>query len=116
MCLDHTTTGDGMITALMIATCVLRCGKPLYDLKQIVRKFPQALVSLRVREKRDLSEIDAVAASIRKAEAALGDRGRVLVRYSGTEPVARVMVEGETESLVDDHAQSIAQAIRAQLG
>jgi phosphoglucosamine mutase len=116
VCLDHTTTGDGMITALLIATCVLRSGKPLYDLKQVVRKFPQALISLRVREKRDFAGIDAVASSISRAESALGDRGRVLVRYSGTEPLARVMVEGESEALVDEHAQSIAQAIRAQLG
>ena len=116
VCLDHTTTGDGMITALLIATCMLRTGKPLSELKQLVRRYPQTLISLRVREKRDFAEVDAIAATIRQAESTLGDRGRVLVRYSGTEPVARVMVEGEDERLVEEHAERIAQAVRVHLG
>jgi phosphoglucosamine mutase len=78
--------------------------------------FPQALISLRVREKKDFMEINPIAASIRGAETALGDRGRVLVRYSGTEPVARVMVEGEERGAVDDHARRIASAIEQNLG
>jgi phosphoglucosamine mutase len=116
VCLDHTTTGDGIITGLLIASCMLRTNKPLSELKQIIRKFPQALISLRVREKLELMEISSIASSVREAEQTLGDRGRVLVRYSGTEPVARVMVEGEERSLVEEYARRIAQAIQSALG
>jgi phosphoglucosamine mutase len=78
--------------------------------------YPQRLINLRVRERRDLAVLPGVAETIRAAEASLGDRGRVLVRYSGTELVARVMVEGESSDIVDEHAQSIANAIRGVLG
>ena len=85
-------------------------------LKQIIKKFPQALVSLRVRDKREFADVAPIADCMRQAETALGERGRILVRYSGTEPVARVMVEGEDQSLVEQHAHQIAQAIRLHLG
>ncbi len=116
VCLDHTTTGDGLITALLVVAAMLESDKPLSELKQIVEKFPQALISLRVREKLPLADQPEIAESIRAAEAALGERGRVLVRYSGTEPVARVMVEGEDPSLVDQYAEQIAATIRSRLG
>ena len=78
--------------------------------------YPQTLINLRVRERRDLSGLAPVADAIRGAESVLGDRGRVLVRYSGTELVARVMVEGEDEGTVNEHAEAIADAIRRVLG
>ena len=116
VCLDHTTTGDGMITALLTITTMLQRKQPLSELKRIVTKFPQALISLRVREKTNLATIASVAASILGAETALGERGRVLVRYSGTEPVARVMVEGESRDIVDEWARRIAREIETHLG
>ncbi len=116
VCLGHATTGDGMVTALSILTCMKLSGRPLSELKSVLRSYPQRLISLRVRERRDLEDIPAVAAAITQAEAALGDRGRVVVRFSGTEPLARVMVEGEEEPAVEHHARRIAAAIEAALG
>jgi phosphoglucosamine mutase len=114
--LDSATTGDGMITALSIVSLVVERGLSLSVLRDCMTVYPQRLINLRVRERRDLSVLPGVAEAIRIAEASLGDRGRVLVRYSGTELLARVMVEGESSDLVDGHAESIANAIRGVLG
>jgi len=116
VCLGHSTTGDGMITALSVLTCMKLSGSPLSDLKTVLRSYPQRLISLRVRERRELETIPAVAGAIAQAEAVLGDRGRVVVRFSGTEPLARVMVEGEEDPTVEHHARRIAAAIEAALG
>jgi phosphoglucosamine mutase len=116
ICLDHTTTGDGMVTALSVLTCMKLSGKPLSDGRSLVRSFPQRLVSLRIRERRALESIPSVVGAIAEAEGALGGRGRVVVRFSGTEPLARVMVEGEEEGAVERHASRIAAAIEAALG
>ncbi len=115
VCLDHTTTGDGMITALMVITRMVEQNVQLSTLKDNFSKFPQTLISLRVKQKPDLDTVESVAEAIRGTEEALGDRGRVLVRYSGTEPVARVMVEGEDAELVESGARSIARSIEAEL-
>ena len=116
VCLDHTTTGDGMVTALSVLTCMKLTGRRLSDLKAALRSYPQRLVSLRVRERRELATIPSVVGAIAEAEGALGGRGRVVVRFSGTEPLARVMVEGEEEGAVENHARRIASAIEAALG
>lgn len=116
VCLDHTTTGDGMVTALSVLTCMKLTGRRLSDLKSALRSYPQRLVSLRVRERRELATIPSVVGAIAEAEGALGGRGRVVVRFSGTEPLARVMVEGEEEGAVENHARRIASAIEAALG
>ncbi|MBI5505606.1 MAG: phosphoglucosamine mutase [Deltaproteobacteria bacterium] len=116
VCLDHTTTGDGMVTALSVLTCMKLSGRPLSELKEVLRSYPQRLISLRVRERRELDTIPAVAGAIAQAQEVLGDRGRVVVRFSGTEPLARVMVEGEEEPAVEHHARRIAAAIEAALG
>ena len=116
VCLDHTTTGDGMITALLVVNAVLELDQPLSQLKNVFTRFPQTLINLRVREKKDILSIDAVAESIETAERTLGEKGRVLVRYSGTEPVARVMVEGEDAGAVEAQARSIAAMIEQHLG
>ncbi|RMF23293.1 MAG: phosphoglucosamine mutase, partial [Deltaproteobacteria bacterium] len=94
VCLDHTTTGDGMISALLVITTMVTRQRPLSELKQCFTRLPQVLINQRVSRKEDLSSIAAVAAAIEAAQRELGDDGRVLVRYSGTEPLARVMIEG----------------------
>ncbi|MFN2426504.1 MAG: phosphoglucosamine mutase [Candidatus Binatia bacterium] len=116
ICLDHATTGDGMVTALSVLTSMKLSGRPLSEGRSLLRSYPQRLVSLRVKERRALSSIPSVVGAIAEAEGALGGRGRVVVRFSGTEPLARVMVEGEEESAVERHAQRIAAAIEAALG
>ena len=110
--LDHNTTGDGLVTALGILAILVDTGRPLSELAGTMSRFPQVLVNVRVAERRDVTADPLVAAAIGDVESALGDRGRVLVRASGTEPLIRVMVEGESEDAVQQHADSIADAIR----
>ncbi len=116
ICLDHATTGDGMVTALSVLTCMKLSGRSLAEGRGLLRSYPQRLVSLRVKQRKELGSIPSVAGAIAEAEGALGGRGRVVVRFSGTEPLARVMVEGEEEGAVEQHAQRIAAAIEAALG
>ena len=116
ICLDHATTGDGMVTALSVLTHLKLSGRPLSAGRSLLRSYPQTLLSLRVRERRALGSIPEVAGAISDAEHALGGSGRVVVRFSGTEPVARVMVEGEDNGAVECHARRIAAAIEAALG
>jgi phosphoglucosamine mutase len=110
------TTGDGLLTALVILDLVARSGKTLGELTADLKVFPQAIVNVKVREKKPLDAIPAVAASIRAAELELKDSGRVVIRYSGTEALARVMIEAESEEAMRRHAEAIAAAIRAELG
>jgi phosphoglucosamine mutase len=110
------TTGDGLLTALRVLDVVARSGKPLAELVADLKVFPQTIQNVRVREKRPLEEIAEVARAIREAERQLDGNGRVVVRYSGTEPLARVMVEAESESEMHRHAQAIAAAIQKALG
>ena len=114
--LDHTTTGDGLITALAILGIMQARATPLSALGHIVQKFPQVLVNVPVRQKRDLAEVPAVRAAVDSVEKALSGRGRVYIRYSGTEALARVMVEGEDLTRVEAYAADIADAVRAALG
>lgn len=110
------TTGDGLLTALVVLDVVRRAGKPLHELVADLKVFPQVIVNVRVREKKPLEAIATVAETIRDAEAELADSGRVVVRYSGTEALARVMIEAESEEAMRRHADRIAGAIRAELG
>jgi phosphoglucosamine mutase len=114
--LRRSTTGDGLLTALVLLDLVMRSGKPLHELLSDLRVFPQVIVNVRVREKRPLEEIPAVVASIQQAETDLHGNGRVVVRYSGTEALARVMIEAESEQQMREHAERIAQAIRVEIG
>jgi phosphoglucosamine mutase len=114
--LDHNTTGDGLITALAVLALMMETGRPLSELRRVMTRFPQVLVNLRVRSKPELETLPAVAKAIRHAEGELGDRGRVLVRYSGTEPLLRVMVEGEREPVIARLADDILEAARAAIG
>jgi len=110
------TTGDGLLTALVVLDLIARTGKSIDELTADLRVFPQVIVNVKVREKKPLESIPAVAAAIRAAEEELKDSGRVVIRYSGTEALARVMIEAESEEAMRLHANAIAAAIRAELG
>ena len=110
------TTGDGLLTALVVLDLVARTGKPIAELTADLKVFPQIIVNVKVREKRSLESIPSVAAAILAAETELKDSGRVVIRYSGTEPLARVMIEAESEEAMRRHAEAIAAAIRHELG
>lgn len=110
------TTGDGILTALVILDLVARSGKTIDELTADLKVFPQVIVNVKVREKRPLDGIPSVATAIRAAESELQDSGRVVIRYSGTEALARVMIEAESEAAMHRHAEAIASAIRAELG
>jgi phosphoglucosamine mutase len=113
---DYATTGDGMLTALRILEIARRTGRGLDDLTGDLQVYPQVLVNVRVKEKKPLAELPAVQQEIASAEHSFGDKGRVLVRFSGTEPLARVMVEGVDHDQVHTAAERIAGAIRTELG
>ncbi|MBB5344490.1 phosphoglucosamine mutase [Tunturibacter empetritectus] len=112
----RSTTGDGLLTALLLLDVVHRSGKSLAELVADLKVFPQVIVNVKVREKRPLQGIPNVAAAIRAAEVELADSGRVVIRYSGTEALARVMIEAESEPLMRHHADTIAAAIRTEIG
>jgi phosphoglucosamine mutase len=113
---DYNSTGDGLLCGLQVLAIMRRTGRPLSELAAGVHHYPQVLLSLEVGEKRPLEELPIVANAIRKVEEELGERGRVLIRYSGTEPKVRVMVEGEDEQRVRDHAEELADLLRRALG
>ena len=96
----RSTTGDGLLTALLLLDIVHRSGKSLAELVADLKVFPQVIVNVKVREKKPLEGIPTVAAAIRAAETDLADSGRVVIRYSGTEALARVMIEAESEPLM----------------
>jgi phosphoglucosamine mutase len=110
------TTGDGLLTALVVLDLIARTGQSIDELTADLKVFPQVIVNIKVREKRPLESIPTVAAAIQKAEQALKDTGRVVIRYSGTEALARVMIEAESEVIMHHHANTIANAIRKELG
>jgi phosphoglucosamine mutase len=112
----RSTTGDGLLTALLLLDIVHRSGRTLAELTADLKTYPQVIVNVRVREKPPLHQVPSVAEAIASAEAALAGSGRVVIRYSGTESLARVMIEAESEPLMRHHANSIAEAIRAELG
>ena len=110
------TTGDGLLTALMLLDIVQRSEKTLAELVAELKVFPQVIVNVKVREKKALETIPTVMDKIRAAEIELAETGRVVIRYSGTEGLARVMIEAESEEAMKRHAEAIAGAIRAELG
>jgi phosphoglucosamine mutase len=114
--LEHNTTGDGIIAALKVLAIMKKTGKTLSELKRQVNLFPQVLENVFVRKKEDFKQFPKIMETIQKVETELGEKGRVLVRYSGTEPLARVMIEGENHERIHAFAMEICQSIRAQLG
>jgi len=113
---EYATTGDGMLTALRMMETARRAGTGLDELLDGLQIYPQKVVNVRVREKKELTGLPSVAQEIRRAEEAFAGAGRVLVRFSGTEPLARVMVEGPDLERVDTFSRSIAEAIRMEMG
>ena len=109
---DRISTGDGTIAALQILHAVIESGKTLYELKQVMTKYPQTLINVRIKEKIDLDENSAIQKAVKDAEKQMGARGRVLLRASGTEPLIRVMVEAEDESETKQLAEMIAAAVK----
>jgi phosphoglucosamine mutase len=109
------TTGDGLLTALVVLDLIARSGRSLDELTSDLQVFPQVIVNVKVREKQPLENFPAVVAAIQAAEEELKDSGRVVIRYSGTEALARVMIEAESEEAMRRHADAIADAIRAEL-
>ena len=113
--LDHTTTGDGLMTALQVLAILKREGVPLSRLEADFHRYPQAMVNIGVSRKRPLEELPELQAAVEQVETQLAGRGRVLIRYSGTELKARVMVEGENEDEVNEHAQRLARVLSEAL-
>ena len=112
----YATTGDGMLTALRVFEVMRQAGAGLDELTDEIQVYPQRLVNVRIKQRKRLEDLPAVAAEIHAAEDSFGDSGRVLVRFSGTEPLARVMVEGPELDRVEHFANRIASRIRAELG
>jgi phosphoglucosamine mutase len=114
--LDHNTTGDGCVTALQLLAVMVERGRRLGELKKVMTRLPQVLLNVKVKEKKDMATLPQVRAKIASVEKDLGARGRLLVRYSGTELLARVMLEGENEDRIRRMAQDIAEEIRKEIG
>ena len=111
--LDHATTGDGIVAALRVLAIMVREGRPMSELATCMTRTPQVLVNVKVERKRPIDELPAVVTLIRAVESELGEEGRVLVRYSGTEAKARVMIEGPDEARLQERARAIADALVA---
>ncbi|MGI6046197.1 MAG: phosphoglucosamine mutase [Eggerthellaceae bacterium] len=113
--LDHNSTGDGLMTACQFLAAVKRSGKPLEEAIQVMEKFPQCLINVAVNHKEEVEENGAIRAVVSLSKARLGDRGRVLIRPSGTEPLVRVMVEAEDEAEAKEIAENIAEVVEREL-
>jgi phosphoglucosamine mutase len=113
---DFTTTGDGIVSALQILRVMTESGQPLSELKKCLAKYPQAQRNLKVREKRPLEELPHVLALVAETERALEGAGRVLLRYSGTEPKIRLLIEGRDGASINAHADRIAGLIQEEIG
>jgi phosphoglucosamine mutase len=112
LCLDRTTTGDGLVSALQVLAAMKRSGRSLAELAAGMPHFPQVMVNVRVRERVDPRQSPAIRDALKRVEASLGSRGRVVLRASGTEPLIRVMVEGEDEAVVARLANELAEVVR----
>jgi phosphoglucosamine mutase len=113
--LDHHTTGDGIITALMVVSSMKKAGEPLSELAKLMKVFPQRLINVDVRDKPPIEAVPEIVAAVEHVERILGDVGRVLVRYSGTQPMCRVMVEGPTYEETEKYCGEIAEVVRKKL-
>jgi phosphoglucosamine mutase len=113
--LQHHTTGDGIITALQLAAVMRKAGVPLSRLAGIMTVYPQVLVNVDTKSRPEIADVPEIMQAIREVEAKLGDRGRVLVRYSGTQNMCRVMVEGPTQEETDAYCRQITEVVRKAL-
>ena len=115
ICSEISPTGDGLVAALKVIEVMLATGRTLSDLRRVLVKFPQRTAALKVREKRPVASLPRLTATIGVLEAELGARGRVLVRYSGTEAKLRLLIEGPTDAVVSDGLARLEAATRAEL-
>ena len=116
LCSDLNTTGDGIVAALQVIRAISDSGKTLAELKTGMQKFPQIMINVRLAEKVDISNNSAINSAVADAEKKLAGRGRVLLRPSGTEPLIRVMAEGDDQALVEQQVQAIARVVEQQVG
>ncbi|HQH05801.1 MAG TPA: phosphoglucosamine mutase [Smithellaceae bacterium] len=114
--LDHHTTGDGIIAALQLVAAMIKEGKPLSELARMMDIFPQKLINVDVKRKPDIEDVPKLVEAIRQAESELGGEGRVLVRYSGTQNMCRVMVEGPSDAVTEKYCRQIADVVKSELG
>jgi phosphoglucosamine mutase len=114
--LDHHTTGDGIITAMQVVAAMARSGKPLSELAKIMDVYPQELINVKVARKPKLDTVPEIGQAIRQVETELGQEGRVLVRYSGTQNMCRIMVEGPSAGVTKEYCTQIAEVVRRALG
>ena len=114
--LDHHTTGDGILTALQLIAAMLKAGKPLSELARLMNVFPQKLINVDVKSKPDIATVPQIVEVIRQVEAELKGEGRVLVRYSGTQNMCRVMVEGPTKEVTEKYCKQVADIVKTAIG
>jgi phosphoglucosamine mutase len=115
LCLDRTTTGDGLVSALQVLAAMKRTGETLEQLTAGMPLFPQVMINVRSQERIDPSTTPAIQAAVRRVEQALGSTGRVVLRASGTEPVIRVMVEAREEAVATRCANELAETVRSAI-
>ncbi len=114
--LNHHTTGDGILTALQLIAAMIKSGKPLSELAKLMDIFPQKLININVLKKPEIESVPKIADAIKQVESELGEEGRVLVRYSGTQNMCRVMVEGPTKETTERYCNQIAEIVKTTLG
>jgi len=114
--LDYNTTGDGLITVLQVLTLMKKTGMPLSQLASCMKTFPQRLVNIKVRERKPLDSIPRITQVIQEAEKSLDGKGRIVIRYSGTEPLLRIMVEGDQEEKINSIVDNISDAVHKSFG
>jgi len=114
--LEHHKTGDGIIAAMQLIAAIIKEGKPLSELARLMDVFPQKLINIDVKNKPEISDIPKIMQIIRQVESALGEEGRVLVRYSGTQNMCRIMVEGPSHDLTEKYCRQIADVVKREIG
>ena len=114
--LDHTTTGDGTISALQVLKIMKKTGQKLSELASVIKMYPQVMMNVDVKEKKPVEEMPSVFSKIKEIEQKLGSEGRVLVRYSGTSNKLRVMLEGKVKEEIENYANQIAEEVRKEIG
>jgi phosphoglucosamine mutase len=116
ICLDHNTTGDGIVSALQVLRIMIETESKLSDLAASIKKYPQALLNVKIGSKPRLETLPKTNQAIKKAQELLGDQGFVLARYSGTEPILRITVQGPKQKQVHELASSIAKCVQEEIG
>jgi phosphoglucosamine mutase len=114
--LEHHKTGDGIIAAMQIIAAMLKESKPLSELARLMDVYPQKLINIDVKSKPDIDKVPKLVEAIKQVEKELGEEGRVLVRYSGTQNMCRVMVEGPHHNTTEKYCRQIADVVRREIG